>query len=171
MRVSKILYHNICYMPIAKHLRILTFSKIQACCLCLYWTWFYWTNIYQWYFYTYWNIHQEVFHTFTLSSMTQLNDGLLFHEIIHQTLKPRNELQRLDLAMRHRDEHKAVFLPLLQLETIQFNRSHVGKSVYAKHSLGYCDLLYHKWHKHDHRNPSQKHSLKSQNLMPLFEIT
>ena len=122
MRVSKILYHNICYMPIAKHLRILTFSKIQACCLCLYWTWFYWTNIYQWYFYTYWNIHQEVFHTFTLSSMTQLNDGLLFHEIIHQTLKPRNELQRLDLAMRHRDEHKAVFLPLLQLETIQFNR-------------------------------------------------
>ena len=76
--------------------------------------------------------------------MAQLNDGLLFHEIIHQTLKPRNELQRLDLVMRHRDEHKAVFLPLLQLETIQTNRSHVCKSVYAKHSLGYCDLLYHK---------------------------
>ena len=46
--------------------------------------------------------------------------------------------------MRHRDKQKPVFLHLLRREKIRANRTYVHKSQYAKHSLGYCDLVYYK---------------------------
>ena len=49
---------------------------------CLYWIWFYWTNIYRWCFYTHRHIHWEVFQPSTLKSMTQLGDYLLFYKNI-----------------------------------------------------------------------------------------
>ena len=41
------------------------------------------------------------------------------------------------------------------------------KSCYAKHSLGYQNLVSYKRQRHDHRNQTKKHHLKSHNLMPL----
>ena len=43
-------------------------------------------------------------------------------------------------------------------------------SRYAKHDLEYRDLVYHKSLRHDHRNPSKKHRLKSHNLTSLLEV-
>ena len=88
-KTSLNIYHSIFCAPITKlwktFVKTLTLSKIQAYRWCLCWIWLYWTNIYQWYFYfhTHWNIHPEVLHTSTLNSMTQLDDDLLFHEIIY----------------------------------------------------------------------------------------
>ena len=31
-------------------------------------------------------------------------------------------------------------------------------------ALRFCDLIYYKWERHDHRNPTKKHHLKLQNL-------
>ena len=53
--------------------KTLTFRKIQACHLYLSQIRFYWTNIYQCYFYTHWNNHSEVFYTPTFNSITQLD--------------------------------------------------------------------------------------------------
>ena len=85
-RISKILRCSIWYAPIKNlwetFVKTLTVSKIQACCLCFYWMRVYWTNIYQWYFYTNWSIHPEVFYTSTLNCMTKLGNDLLFHKVI-----------------------------------------------------------------------------------------
>ena len=56
----------------------------------------------------------------------------------------KNKVVRLDLSMRHRDKQKPVFLRLLRREKIRANRTYVHKSQYAKHGLGYCDLVYYK---------------------------
>ena len=74
----------------------------------------------------------------------------------------KNELQRLDLSMGHRDKQKTVFLCLLWLEEKKrTKRTYVHKSWYVKHCLGYCDLIYYKWQRHDYRNPTKKHCRKS----------
>ena len=44
---------------------------------------------------------------------------------------------------------------LLRLEKIRTNITHVCKSQYAKHGFGYCDLVYYKGQRHDHRNPTK----------------
>ena len=48
-----------------------------------------------------------------------------------------NELQKLDLSMRHRNKHKTVFLHLLCLEKIRTNRTYMHKSWHAKQCLGH----------------------------------
>ena len=77
-----------------------------------------------------------------------------------------NELKRLSLSNRHKGKHKIVFLCLLRLEKIRTNRTYVDKSWYAKHNLGYYDWVYFKWQRHDHRNPTKRHWLKSLNDIP-----
>ena len=72
--------------------------------------------------------------------------------------------------MRHRDKHKTVFFYLLRLEKIRTNRTYVRKFRYAKHGLGYCDLIYYKLQRDDHRNPIKKHRLKSHNLTSLLDV-
>ena len=44
-------------------------------------------------------------------------------------------------------------------------------SQYAKHGLGYRDLVYCKRQRYDQRNPTKKHRLKSYNLASLLEVT
>ena len=51
------------------------------------------------------------------------------------------------------------------------NRIYMHKSRYAKHGLGYCDLLYYEWQRHNHRNPTKKYRLKSHNLTSLLKVT
>ena len=46
--------------------------------------------------------------------------------------------------MKHGDKHKTVFICSLRPEKIITNRTYVYKSQYAKHGLGYRDLVYHK---------------------------
>ena len=46
--------------------------------------------------------------------------------------------------MRHRDKHKTVFLRSIWIEKIRTNRTYVHMPQYAKHGLGYCDLVYYK---------------------------
>ena len=82
----------------------------------------------------------------------------------------KSESQRLDLSIRHRDKHKIVLLRSLWLEKIT-NRTYVRKSRFAKHGLGYRDVVCFKWQRHDHRNPTKKHLLKSHNLTSLLEVT
>ena len=47
---------------------------------------------------------------------------------------------------------------------IRTNRTYVHMPQYAKHGLGYCDLVYYKWQRHDYKNPTKKDCLKSYNL-------
>ena len=51
-------------------------------------------------------------------------------------------------------QNKTVFLFSLWLEKIRTNRTYVRKSRYVKHGLGYCDFVYHKQQRHEHRNPT-----------------
>ena len=60
---------------------------------------------------------------------------------------------------KHRNTHKTVFLCLFQLEKVKTNRAYVHKSWYAKHGLGYCNIVYYRWQSYDHRNPTKKHYL------------
>ena len=80
----------------------------------------------------------------------------------------KNKLQRLVLSIRHTDKH-TVFCCSLRLEEIRTNKTYVHKSWYAKHDLGYCNLVYYKWQRHDYRNPTKKH-FKLHNLMSFFEV-
>ena len=72
--------------------------------------------------------------------------------------------------MRHMNKYKTVFLHLLRLNKIT-NKTCVHKSHYAEHVLGFCDLVYYKWQRHDQKNLTEKHCLKSHNLTSLFELT
>ena len=46
--------------------------------------------------------------------------------------------------MRHRDNHKTVFLRSLRIEKIRTNGTYKHKSRYAKHDLEYRDIVYYK---------------------------
>ena len=49
--------------------------------------------------------------------------------------------------MKHRDIRQSSFVCFCIKKT---NRIYVNRSWYAKHDLGYCDLVYYKWQRHDH---------------------
>ena len=70
-----------------------------------------------------------------------------------------NKLPRLDLPMRHRDKQKTVFLCLLCHEKIGTNATYVQKASICKTWLG----IYYKWQRHEPRNPTKRHCLKSIN--------
>ena len=61
-RISEILYFSIYYFGKHswKHWLPVKFRLAD----CLYWIWFYWTNIYQWHFHAHTNLHREVFYTY-----------------------------------------------------------------------------------------------------------
>ena len=67
--------------------------------------------------------------------------------------------------MRHRDKNKPVHFGLKKLE---LNRTYKDRSWYAKHGLGYHDLVY---DSHEHWNPTKKYCLNSHNVMLLIEVT
>ena len=58
------------------------------------------------------------------------------------------------------DKHTVLFC-LLQHEKIWTNRTYMHRSRYATHGLGYLDLIYHKWQRYGHINPTKRHCLKS----------
>ena len=107
-RISEILYFSIYYFGKHswKHWLPVKFRLAD----CLYWIWFYWTNIYQWHFHAHTNLHREVFYTYQrletgdshrsmktpqdrfkflqliiriLNSMIQLDDDSLFYKNIY----------------------------------------------------------------------------------------
>ena len=49
--------------------------------------------------------------------------------------------------MKHRDIRQSSFVCFCIKKT---NRIYVHRSWYAKHDLGYCDLVHYKWQRHDH---------------------